>query len=171
MTEIRDYLRQVDRHSLLRSGGTHPAIVTLVRAFEAGGGTYDEDAERYVEAACGDLPPHQYHGHPERDPMTYTLGAAIYNARKVLADERNEAQLSALRAEGYQSVAEAAITEGKRYLLRFGTLYAGRTRPTYSAEVRVRAARVGDRTVLMPYRSRSREIVPTDTTLIKQVPE
>jgi len=101
--------------------------------------------------------------------MTYTLGTAIYNARRFLDDEEAKAKLDAMRAEGYQPVAEATITEGSRYLLRFGTVYVGHTLPTYGSEVRVRAARWNDRIVFMPHRSRVRALITTADTLVKQV--
>ena len=122
---IRNYLAGVDRSALLRSRETHPAILALVRAFEAGGGFCDEDAERYVENAVGDLPPHRHHGHPERDPMTYALGAAIYNARHVLDDERAKAKVAALIAQGYEPITEQATTTRYRRVVLYPTRHIG----------------------------------------------
>jgi hypothetical protein len=170
MSEIRTYLKQVDRNSLLRSGGTHPAIIELVRAFEAGGGTYDEDAEQYVEAACGDLPPHQYHGHPERDEMTYTLGTAVYNAKKYLRDETARARLNALTAQGFAPLEGATIIDGGRYLLSMGTLYVGREQATYRDPMSVRAVTApGHPPYFLPPRARTRGFNVAGPALVKEV--
>lgn len=171
MSDVRDYL---ETHAgalgaLRRSHETHPAILALVREFEAGGGFYDDDAERFIETRIGDLPEHRYHGHPERDPLTDALATAIYNAKLSLRDEAASERLAALLAEGYVPLAEATIEEGARYDLRFGMLYCGRSVPDYPPEAwRVRAKRDGERFFFLPHRARTHGFAwPSGPALIR----
>lgn len=173
MTAIRDYL---EAKAAERSGewlrreprATHPEILEAVREFEAAGGGYDDDAELFIGARAGDLPPHRRHGAPDRHRLIVQLGHEIYVARGVLADERASASLAALQADGFVPLDESALVDGGRYVVCLGTLFVGRSVSVYGEPKEVRAKRIEPgRFMLMPKGARTRGFLPTKTALVK----
>lgn len=114
MSTIRAYLeetraREGEKGWLKRDPrATHPEILEAVREFRAAGGSYDDDAERFVEERAGDLPEHHHHGHDKRHELTltYTLGHEVYIAKAILSDEENAARLAAALEEGFQPLGD-----------------------------------------------------------------
>lgn len=177
MTTIREYLEdkaaQPEREWVRRKPATtHPEILALVREFVAGGGTYNDDAERFVEARAGDLPPHQYHGHPARHRLTDQLGSEVYLARSIIRDEAEAATNAALEREGFAPLDPAALIDGARYVVRFARQYVGHSVPQYGRAVEVRAhAKTDGGFMFLPKGARTRGYAATtfQPTLIKAV--
>jgi hypothetical protein len=134
---------------------THPAILALVRDFEESGGVFNEDAERYVEAAAGDLPKHYHHGHESRDPITYQLGHEVYLARGILKDEALRIEREAAYLAGYKPLEPATLQEGQRYLVRFGTQYVGQSETQYGKPKEMRVKVYDGRPMFLPKGART----------------
>jgi hypothetical protein len=108
------------------SGATYEeTILELVREFQSGGGFYDDEALKFVAARLGVEP-------------TRGLGSEIYRAKGVLSDEAAQEQLEALLADGFVSLDGFDLADGERYTVRSGTLYVGRSVPTFGRPVSVR---------------------------------
>ncbi len=183
MSAIRAYLEDKAHHSLgekewLRREPqeTHPAILTAVReALEeippsAGGTIYDDDVERYVNRAAGDLPPHLIHAHPGRHRLVEQLSHEVYIARKCIRDEESAAALNAALEDGYEPLSFASLEDGERLLIRFGTLYSGYSVPVYAAPRKVRVRLQGTQAVFLPNGARTRGFVASGPALVKRVP-
>jgi len=173
MSEIRNYLEAKTalgaREWLRREPReTHPEILEHVRAFQAAGGFYDDDAERYVEEQVGDLPAHRYHGHPERDPLTDQLGHEVYIAKSILRDEAARLKLEAFEADGFAPFDANTVQDGARYSLILGTLYTGRDIPDYGDPVQVRARREGTILGFLPKGARTRGYIIDRPALIRR---
>lgn len=141
---IRAYLeetraREGDKGWLRREPPeTLPEILELVREFRAGGGSYDDEAERFVEERAGDLPEHYHHSDDRRHDLTKQLGHECYIAKHQLDDEKNRAALAAALEQGFRPLAETELEPEKRYTVRAGTCYCGSTVPTFGAPRLVR---------------------------------
>lgn len=172
VSEIREYL---EAKAAAREGEwlrrrpktTHPLILAAVRE---SGALYNDDVERAVEAAAGDLPEHYYHGHEKRHRLTKQLGHEVYIARGILDDEAAQARADEHAAAGFVSLDEFEVREGGRYIVRFGTRYVGRSEPEYGEEKTVTARRnpATGRFVFLPKGARTRGFVPTGPALIKE---
>lgn len=180
MSEIRAYLEEkaaLPPHEWLRREPreTHPAIHAAVRAcIEAaprGRTVYDEDAERYVHAAAGDLPPYFRHAHPERDRLVDQLGHEVYIARKCLQDEEATAEIMAALDAGYVPLQDAEIRDGRRYLVRFGTLYSGYAVAQYGKPRELKARFFDGRLAFMPKGARTHGFDPAraHSVLVREV--
>lgn len=174
MSDIRTYLEEkaaLPENEWLRREprATHPEIQRLVDEFVGGctGIPYDDDTERYVEAAVGDLPEHEYHGHDNRHRLTYQLGRECYIAKHVLRDREAAEALAQAQAEGFVLLKDADVHAGERYLLRLGVLYSGRDVPDFGEVKSVRAVEYKDRIIFLPKGARTRGFVPSGPALIK----
>jgi hypothetical protein len=174
MSEIREYLEEkaalAENEWLRREPRTtHAAILDAVRAFEAGGGTYNDDAERYVEEVAGDLPEHYHHAHEKRHRLTDQLGSEVYIAKGILRDEEATAKTEERAASGFEAVRLDGyeFKDGGRYEVSFGTLYVGRSEVSYGEAREVRAVRSGERFVLLPKRARTRGYAASGLALIR----
>jgi hypothetical protein len=172
VSEIRDYLEleaQTPGGWLRRKPrATLPAILELVREWEAGGGVYNDDAERWLNERVGDLPEHERHGTENRHPLCSQLGSEIYVARCILKDERATLELEAATADGYEPLEAVALEDGARYLARFGTVYSGQDVPAFGEARAVKAVRDGDSFVLRPKGARTSYFAHVGPTLVKR---
>lgn len=143
---------------------THPEILEAVRDFEAAGGFYDDDAERFVNERAGDLPPHEHHG-ADRHPLIEQLGHEVYIAKGCLKDERAQADIDASIADGFTMLSGEQLEEGQRYIVRLGTLYCGQEMPTFGEprEVRVKGK------LLLPRGARTQGYSASRTVLAQKV--
>ena len=147
---IRAYLeetraREGDKGWLRREPkATHPEILEAVRAFRAAGGSYDDEAERYVEEIAGDMPEHRHHGDDDRHELTKQLGHECYIAKGILSDERAQAVIDEATAAGFRPLATVEIEDGKRYTVRCGTQYVGQDVPSYGRPTAVRGKMAPD---------------------------
>lgn len=172
MSAIRDYLEakaagQPGEWLRREPRTTHPDIQEAVREFEAAGGTYDDDAERFVEERAGDLPAHGHHGGEDRDPLTVQLGHEVYIARRVLDDLAASEALAALQADGFVPLDESALVDGGRYVICLGTLYSGHRVPVFSRPKEVRAKRIDAGFMFLPKGARTHGFRPSHTALVK----
>lgn len=172
MSAIRDYLEataaELPGEWLRREPRTtHIDILEAVREFVAGGGFYDDDAERFVNERAGDLPPHRRHGDPDRHRLIVQLGHEVYIAKSVLDDERSAEKLAVLHADGFALLNEAEIEDGGRYVLRLGVTYSGRGVPTFGEPREVRALRDELGWFFLPKGARTRGFRASGPALIK----
>ncbi len=173
MSDVRDYLTekaaQGEKEWLRREPRTtHPEVLRLVREAtidEDARTVYDDDVERAVNEAVGDLPPHERHG-ADRNPLVRQLGHEVYIARTICRDERSRERNADLRREGYLPIGEAEPTAGERYMLRGGTLYSGYSVPVFGRARPVKLVRHGERWGYVEKRKRTAYYVP-DHALIR----
>lgn len=137
-TDVRDYLTEKaalgEKEWLRREPRTtHPEILSLVRDLtveEDARTVYDDDVERAVNEAVGDLPPHERHG-ADRHPLVKQLAHEVYIARTICRDWRSLEKIEALGDDGFVWLAAAEPVVGGRYMLRCGTLYSGYSVPVF----------------------------------------
>ena len=176
MSVIREYLEEKlalgEKEWLRRDPlDTHPAILSAVCAATDPDGKalfYNDEVEQFVEECAGDLPPHRYHAHPDRHPLTYQLGHEVYIARIILREEEATADIIRALDDGFVPIADAKIVEGKCYLIRFGTLYSGYSVAQYGQPREVRAKSDGHSIVFLKKGAQTNGYRWPDHALVKE---